>query len=147
MDRIINLQVPDNSTSGLGYHVVPHPFNCNFTVMPQEDEVTSYVSCASSSANSVSESDKSDSGSIKKGIDDGIMEIQELSEEVHVYKNKNIPSKNCILVKPDSPVQVEVKVEKIVTKPKQIKKIKFVKANEMQQEVAKIEKISNTDFT
>ncbi|KAI3815798.1 hypothetical protein L1987_15480 [Smallanthus sonchifolius] len=59
--------------------------------MPQEDEVTSYVSCTSGTANSVSESDNE---SVEKGF----------------------------------------------------KKMKFVKAGNMQQEVSKIEKISNKDF-
>ncbi|KAI3744864.1 hypothetical protein L1987_57960 [Smallanthus sonchifolius] len=73
--------------------------------MPQEDEVTSYVYCTSSSANIVSDREKRETVSIKKDVDDGIMEEEELSEELCVPKNQNIPRENCILVEPDILVQ------------------------------------------
>ncbi|KAI3815662.1 hypothetical protein L1987_15340 [Smallanthus sonchifolius] len=87
--------------------------------MPQEDEITSYVSCTSVCADSVLESENNENGSAEKGIDCVVVEDKELSEDLCVPKNENIPRENCIL---------------------------FVKSGDMKQEVSKIENISNKDF-
>ncbi|KAI3825043.1 hypothetical protein L1987_06518 [Smallanthus sonchifolius] len=84
----MKIRVPDKSTLGIGYNVVPHPFNCNFTVMPQEDEVTSDVSCTSGSAKSVSDSENE---SVEKKV-----------------------VENCILVEPDEIVVVTV-MKKVIS--------------------------------
>ncbi|KAI3773970.1 hypothetical protein L1987_48510 [Smallanthus sonchifolius] len=118
-----NSQVPYISTSGIGYNAAPHPFNYKFTDIPQEDEVTSYASCTSCAASSVSDSEVSESESVGKG------------------------KENCILIEPDEDLVVESKVQNMKPQfPKGFKKVKFVKVGNMQQEVSKIEMISNKDF-
>ncbi|KAI3814214.1 hypothetical protein L1987_18962 [Smallanthus sonchifolius] len=67
-------------------------------MIPQEDVVTSYVSCTSVYANSVSDSENSENGSVEKGVDSVIVEVEELSEELCVPKNEDISRENCILV-------------------------------------------------
>ncbi|KAI3805707.1 hypothetical protein L1987_28322 [Smallanthus sonchifolius] len=87
---------------GLSLKTVPPPFNGNYTSMPVEDDVTTYLLVA---------------------------------------KNNNILRDDCILVEPDvSAVVVKPKI------PKDFKKVNFVKAGDLNQEVLKIEKISNTEF-
>ncbi|KAI3815575.1 hypothetical protein L1987_15247 [Smallanthus sonchifolius] len=80
--------------------------------MPQEDEVTSYVSCTSGTTNSVSESDNE---SVGKGSDSVIVGEEEVPEVINVPKNANIPRENCILVEPDENVVVKQKAQ--VVKP------------------------------
>ncbi|KAI3704133.1 hypothetical protein L1987_74347 [Smallanthus sonchifolius] len=83
--------------------------------MPQEDEVTSYVSSTSGSANSAFDSEQSENDLVEK-------------------------------VQPDDHVEVKPKVQTVKVQPqlpKGFKKVQFVKARNMQQEVSKIEKISD----
>ncbi|KAI3819729.1 hypothetical protein L1987_13577 [Smallanthus sonchifolius] len=92
---------------------------------------------------------ESENGSVGKRVDWVIVEDDELSEELFVNKNANIPRENCILVKPDVPVVSKAKVLTVMAKPnipKTFKKIHFVTAGDMNQEVQKIEHISNSEF-
>ncbi|KAI3744737.1 hypothetical protein L1987_57828 [Smallanthus sonchifolius] len=149
LDHIINSQNQDNSTTGSGFKTVPPPFNGNYTPMPEEDEVTTYVSTTFVSADSISEEGSTKNSLVGNGVDWVIVEDEELSEELLVTKNANNHRDNCILVEIDVPVVVKPNVSTVVTKPKipkTFKKIQFVKAGTMNQEVQKIEHISNTEF-
>ncbi|KAI3797599.1 hypothetical protein L1987_32859 [Smallanthus sonchifolius] len=117
--------------------------------MPQEHEVTSYASCTSVSTNSLSDSENSANDLVEMGNDSVIAEEEELSEVVSVTKNANIPREKCILVELDAHVDVKPKVQTIKPKlelPNGFKKVQFVKSENMQQEVSKIDKISNKEF-
>ncbi|KAI3825017.1 hypothetical protein L1987_06492 [Smallanthus sonchifolius] len=100
----------DNSTTGLGFKIVPPPFNGNDTSTLEEEEVTTYVSTTSVSADSVSDSDSTENSSVRKGVDWVIVEVEELLEELFVNKNDNIPRENCILVELDVPTVTEPNV-------------------------------------
>ncbi|KAI3827790.1 hypothetical protein L1987_01874 [Smallanthus sonchifolius] len=79
------------------------------------------------SANSVSDSENNENGLVEKGVNCVIVEEDELSEELCVSKNANIPRENCIIVEPDLPVEIFEEAEAYEEESKDpFFKIKFV---------------------